>query len=351
MSTAELPHPGPGLPQPEGRPRERGRPNWLKLLILLILLVCLGWVVLLIFQFWLTGAPFGRLPGVPGDVAGLFKEPPRYVRSIAIGVQRPLGVAVAPDGEIVVTESGGERMIHVFDAGGEEIAVFSPNEASPAARSPVYVAVSPQEEIFVSDRDARAIYIFSMEGELVGEVPSPFPEGQWHPLGLTFDKDGNLYVTDVTTDKHRVVVFDPSWRVKLQFGTQGSEEGEFWFPNALAIDEDGRIFVSDSNNGRIQVFDSDGEFLYRIGRGLSRGDLSLPRGIAVDDDNHLFVADTSRQVVQVYDVSKKPKYLHTFGGSQADDSVFSYPNGLAITDDYRVYVTDRENHRVQVWSY
>jgi DNA-binding beta-propeller fold protein YncE len=351
MTTTDLPHPGPELPQPEGEPEERRRPSWIKLILLLILLVCLGWVVLLIFQYCRTGEPIGRLPGVPGDVAGLFKEPPRYVQSVAIGVQRPLGVAVAPDGKVVVTESGGERLIHVFDVNGEEIAAFAPHDAPAATRAPVYVAVSPQGEIFVSDRDARTIYICSTEGELIGEVPSPFPEGQWHPLGLAFDGDGNLYVTDVTTNKHRVVVFDSSWEVKLEFGTQGSENGEFWFPNALAIDDEGRIFVSDSNNGRIQVFDGSGEFLYRVGRGLSRGDLSMPRGIALDNNDHLFVADTSRQVVQVYNVSESPQYLHTFGGNQADDSLFRYPNGLAITDDYRVYVTDRENNRVQVWSY
>jgi len=308
-------------------------------------------VLLLASQYLRTGKPIQELPGVPPPVSRLFEGPPRYLRSID-GVQRPLGVAVSEDGKVYVTESAGERKIRVFDSAGQELSSFAPPGTTAPSRVPVYVAVSPGNEVYVSDRDARTIYIFSEDGEPLGEVASPLPEGEaWHPLGLAFDGTGNLYVTDVTPGSHRVLVLDTAGRLKLAFGTQGDGDGEFWFPNDVAIDGDGRIYVSDSNNGRVQVFDNSGAFLYKIGRGLARGDLSLPRGLAVDDDNHLFVVDTSRQVVLLYDISESPQLLYTFGGTRAEGSVFSFPNGLALGDDGRVYVTDRENDRIQIWRH
>ncbi len=349
MNATDWQQPGGGY-SPEGPPmRTSGWPNWIKLVIVLILMASLGWVLLLATQYFRTGQPIERLPGV-SQVADLFGGPPEYVHSI-YGVERPLGVAVGESGKVYVTESGGERKIHVYDSDGVELSSFAPPDTGATSRVPVYIAVSPQGEVYVSDRQARTIYIFSEDGTPLGEVPPPAAPEMWHPLGMDFDAAGNLYVTDVSSGNHRVLVLDPAGHLKLEFGSQGSAEGEFWFPNAVAVDDQGRIYVSDSNNGRVQVFDSSGQFLVQVGRGLGKGELSLPRGIAIDGDNHLFVVDTSRQAVQMYDISESIAYRETFGGDQGSDSVFSYPNGLALDGQGGLYVTDRENDRVQFWRY
>lgn len=348
MSTADFQQPGSS---PSGR--TSGVLGWMKLVIALVFLLALAWVALLATQYFRTGKPIGDLPGVPPPVANLFKTPARYVNSF-YGVQRPLGVAVASDGKVYVTESGGERKIRVFNRAGKEISSFAPPEAEAPSSIPIYVAVSPDGQIYVSDRDAGAIFIFTPDGSMQGTVPSPFGENEgWRPLGITFDGPGNLYVTDVTPGKHRLLVLDPEGRLTMQIGKEGNADGDFWFPNGVAVGEQGQIYVSDSNNGRVQAFDQAGNFLWTIGRGMAKGDLSLPRGIALDDDNHLFVVDTSRHLVQVYDISKKtPKFLTAFGGGQeAGNGGFLFPNGLALDRNGRIYVTDRENNRVQIWRY
>src|SRR3990172_3644885 len=86
-----------------------------------------AWVGCLLFvisQYFLTHQPIDRLPGVPARVGDLFARPPQYLRSIP-EVRRPLGVAVSGDGNIYVTESGGERMIRAYDSAGREIASFA----------------------------------------------------------------------------------------------------------------------------------------------------------------------------------------------------------------------------------
>ena len=339
-----------GWPEAAGRgpAAVSARRNWLKLAILLLLLAALGWVLTLIVQYCRTGAPFQELPGLLRVTREV-----RYFDSL-YGVSRPLGVAVSNAGDrIYVSESGGERRILVFNRFGEEIASLIPPGSVLAGRVPLYVAVSPENEIYVSDRFNRAIYIWAADGSFVGTFePQSVPAEDWHPVGLAFDRQGNLYVTDLTPGKHRVMVFDSSGALKLQFGKEGADPGDFWFPNGLAVDGEGRIYVADGNNGRLQVFDAEGRFLSNIGRGFGRGNLALPRGVAVDGDNRLYVADASMHIVNVYDVSgEAPEFLYAFGSYGLGDGQFRFPNGIAVDGSSRFYVTDRENGRVEIWSY
>ena len=353
MSSVDWQETGSGVPQGGGPPGSgtMGWPAWVKLVIFLIILIALGWVLLLIAQYCRTGDRISDLPGVPPPVAGLFSDAAEYRGELA-GVARPLGVALSDDGRIYVTESAGERMVRVFDRNGKQVGAFAPPDSEILARVPLYVAVNPEGDVYVSDRRARAIHIFSPDGDYLGVFePKSFPAENWQPLGLAFDDEGNLYVTEVTDTKHRVLVFDPSGELRLQFGSEGKEEGQFWFPNGIGVDDRGRIYVADGDNGRLQVFDDDGKLLYLIPRGYASGDLSMPRGVALDGDGHLLVADTSAHTVKVYDVSgDQPDFIRDIGTSGTGDGQFRFPNGVALADG-KIYVTDRENGRVQIWSY
>src|SRR5918999_741467 len=46
----------------------------------------------------------------------------------------------------------------------------------------------------------------------------------------------------------------------MAFGRSGTGEGEFNRPNGIAVDADGDIYVCDWLNGRVQVFDSQGNY-------------------------------------------------------------------------------------------
>jgi DNA-binding beta-propeller fold protein YncE len=329
--------------------------------ILLLILVALGWVLLITGQYCSTGKPISELPGVPGVVDDLFDSSSfRYVSSIE-GLQGPLGVAVGPDGRVYVTETGGERKIHIYDSlGQQELGSFSPLDSETVEWVPVYVAVDPAGDVYVSDRAGATIFIFSADGTPKGEVPLPEGTEEWHPLALTFDAAGNLYVADVTPEKHRILVLDPAGNLKLSFGTQGEQQGEFWYPNGIVVDDLGRIFVTDSNNGRMQAFDEDGKFLFLISRGMSKGDLAMPRGIAFDNKDRLLIVDTTRASIQAYRVSDSGEageegahvdFKGAFYGDPGRQISFQFPNGMAVDSHNRVYIADRGNNRVSIWEY
>ena len=329
--------------------------HW-KLVVAAILLAGLAMVGFVWYQYQSTKQPLQDLSALPWVPQALTSDAPRYALSIygEDSLDRPLGVAASSSSDhVYVSESGGERAVRVFDRDGQEMGALVPPNTTEITRVPLYLALAPDGRLFASDRPNHAVYIYSPTGEFVGAFqPQTVPAGDWSPMGLAFDDQGNLYVTDVSPDKHRVLVFDSAGALKLQFGSQGTAPGQFWFPNGIAVDRAGRIYVADGNNGRVQVFDPQGELLSVIPRGYGPGDLAMPRGLAIDGHDRLYVADTSTHVVKIYDISgDKPAFKADFGGYGNGDGQFRFPNGVAVDGANRVYVTDRDGGRLQIWSY
>lgn len=326
------------VPEPTAAEAEERRKRRRKIILVLLLAAAILLVLLLL---WIRGGGNG-LPGIgaPADL-------PRYSFSI-YGVVRPLGVAVSPSGDrVYVSESDGPRLVHVFDRDGKQLGTLEPPGASGPLHVPVYVAVDPLTgDVFVSDRGTRAVYVYDAEGAYKREFkPSRAGiGGGWQPLGLAFDAEGNLYVTDVSGSSHRVLSFGRSGKRLRMYGAAG----QFSFPNGIAVDRWGNLYVADSNQGRVVVFDKGGKLVTTVYAGSRAERLGLPRGLAIDSSDHLYVVDTIDQSVQVFGLQDEgaapPKNIGYFS------EAFAYPNGIAAEGRNRYYVTDRENNRVQVWN-
>ena len=74
------------------------------------------------------------------------------------------------------------------------------------------------------------------------------------------DSEGNYFIGEYG-DYDRVQKFTHEGDFLLQWGTHGSEPGQFRRPQNMAIDEQDRIWIVDACNHRIQVFDTAGELL------------------------------------------------------------------------------------------
>lgn len=325
-----------------------------RLLLATGLLLALGWVLFVAWQYVQTRKPISDVPGVP-DVAFLrARQQPSFVQSFygdpSLPLMAPGGLAVSPTGDrLYATVTGGLRTTVVFDRQGRPIGQLVPPDTAPGGRYPLYVAVDPAGNIYISDRLRAVIDMYSPDGQYLGTY-QPQGDRPVAPMALAFDKDGNFYVTDVPQDYHRLLVYDQAGALRLSVGQEGTGPREFSFPNGVAVGPKGTIYVADSNNGRVQILDENGELLDAIGRG-ARGTLGNPRGLAVDSLQRLFIVDIVAQAVEVWDVSSEPKRLHAIGGAGAGDGQFSAPSAIALDSTGRVYVADRGNNRVNAWSY
>jgi len=383
--------------------KEEKRRRWLLLLLLLLLMLLLC-VSGLFCRYVQRPVPLPDIVPLPVEV----NYPPHYLFSI-YEVDKPVGVTLSPEEDrIYVTETGGERMVKMFDRDGNLLDSFAPPRTSPGERSPVYLATDRTGRVYVTDRLQHAVFVYDRDGSYLdtilgpdltlseyvskhaGEVrplsdvftynqfepdvyyrklgefeqtlPAPDPPA-WSPLGIRFDGTGTMLLTDVASEGFNVireipaeVILAASWQVfnppQSMFGAYGQGDGQFLFPNSAVADSHGRVYVSDGNNGRISLWDGQGGFLFHFGQGSGDGALSLPRGAATDARDRLYVVDAVGQDVKVYDVSEsKPSFLFTFGDVGLGDGQFNYPNDVALDSYGRVYVADRENNRIQVWSY
>ncbi len=330
------------LIQEEEEERKRRR----LIFLLFLVLVLLGLLTILTFWYLLYRRPISDLLPPTGQ-----NSPPHYLFSV-YGASKPMGVAVTSSGDrIYVTESTGDKVVRIFDAGGQALGTLKPPSDN-LPHTPVYVALDPRDgDVYVSDRATGAIYVYDSAGRsLRSFTPKQAIEG-WQPLGMALSPDGLWWVTDLSSPYHRIEVFGQDGTLKRMIGTRD----EYDYPNTIAFDKAGNAYVSDANHGRLVVLDGTGKQLATVGRGASPGNLGLPRGVATDDTGRLYVVDATGQFVHLYRVGSltdwRPTFVDQFGSQGIGDGQFEYPNGIATDGRDRVYVTDRENNRVQVWGY
>jgi len=169
--------------------------------------------------------------------------------------------------------------------------------------------------------------------EITGD-PNPLNK----PVGVTVDQDGNIYVMD--TENSRVQKFDSNGQFVLMWGSQGSEEGQFqnaspqgWLGH-IAVDTQGDIYVIDVNNFRIQKFDGSGSFQIQWGaEGTGDGEFRfIPFDITVDMQDNIYVCESaSAHRVQKFDANGK--FLLAWGKTGDTDGEFSTGDTCTVASD------------------
>ena len=67
------------------------------------------------------------------------------------------------------------------------------------------------------------------------------------------------------TTVYGVSVFNSDGLLLKEWGSPGSDDGQFDGANDIAVDESGNVYVVDIGNLRVQKFNSNGDFLTKWG--------------------------------------------------------------------------------------
>jgi DNA-binding beta-propeller fold protein YncE len=206
---------------------------------------------------------------------------------------QPEGVDVDPsNGSVYVADAGNDRVMKHRLRGGFRGRLGHHGSYPGQLVQPWDVAVGPRE-VYVIDQGNYQIDRFSKSGRFLGSF-GRFGRGRGEfvtPYSIDVNAAGNLlYVADHI--KRQVMVFTPAGVLVTAFGTPGTGGGRFLRPAGVAVGPDGTVFVADRCNRAVLHFTAEGRYLESIGRGT----LDTPTFVAVDRTGDLFVSDHHRVV-------------------------------------------------------
>jgi tripartite motif-containing protein 2/3/tripartite motif-containing protein 71 len=169
------------------------------------------------------------------------------------------------------------------------------------------------------------------------------------PQGIAFSQQNEKIVAEY--GEHRITIISPSLDIDERFGSGGKENGQFNHPCGIAVDDDGNILVADQKNGRIQKFNSRGEYITKVNGNHNTHSLELGQPVGIGIHPHtkmIYVTDIKYHRVQILDPDLN--YSSSFGSKGEGNGLFDQPKDVAFDSAGNVYVADNENHRIQVFS-
>lgn len=261
----------------------------------------------------LTWGPDGRLYVCDHKVGSIFiyeaadtvdPNEPAIITAVAEikDINKPLGIAIGPDGNIYVGSDGNDN-IEVYDSNGELLYTF---------------------------------------GDDVIQMPN----------SIALDAAGNVYVVDSLSNT--VIVFDPNGnRLRL------ISDGKLHFPTTITIADvdDGlgnittELYIADQKNFMIKVFDLEGNYLRSIGRKLifggADGKFIRLQSIAMDNLGRLHVADCYLNNIQIFNPVTRA-HIVSYGEEGFDTGQLRVPLDIAFDSNGRLAVANYGNKRVEI---
>ena len=303
----------------------------------------------------LASAPAGsldvRTPRCVAQWGGKGAEPGQF--------DSPIGVAISRRDEIYVTDYHNGR-VQQFDTTGKLVRTF-PTEPEPGG-----IAIDRAGRVYVGHfgyKSGRAcVVVFTPDGKRLHDWgKTGTGDGEFDSTGgIAIAADGSLYIADQTN--RRVQKFAPDGRFLLKWGRYGSAPGQFdgvenpksrtGGPQFVAIDKQGYVRTTEARIGRIQRFTPDGRFDLCWGSnrtdpgGFGGRPKNLPGPIALcfDRGGNLWISSTNNRVQQF---TPRGEYLRGIAETGEAPGQFHTPHGVAFDSRGRLYVVDSGNQRVQ----
>ena len=115
----------------------------------------------------------------------------------------------------------------------------------------------------------------------------------------------------------------------LEWGSNGTGEGQFGGSHGIEVDADGNVYVADTGNW-------DGQF-------------NFPRGLSTDTFGNVYVCDRNDHPMQKF--TGTGTFLASWGSFGNGEGQFNLPYGIRAGADGIVYVSDSSNFRVQKFQF
>jgi streptogramin lyase len=195
--------------------------------------------------------------------------------------------------------------------------------------------------------------------------PLPAEDGRFRqPTDVTWDPAGNIFISDGYINS-RVAKIDKNGNWLKSWGTRGSQPGELNTPHSIAADAKGNIYVADRGNGRIQVFDGEGNVLRQIvinvpydhaakpaigakpENAVGTMAAGAPWAICITPGPTQYIYSADAYPGRIYKLTLEGKVVGVLGTSGKQLKQFGWVHEIACPSENTLYVAELLNWRVQ----
>ncbi len=310
----------------------------------------------------------------------------------AATLYQPQGVAIDSGGNLLIADSGNDRVRRVSEAGiitavaGNGLGSYSGDGSAALTaklNTPIGLAVDSAGNVYIGDAGNARLRKARPSGEIItvaggngaggaGDFSGATSAQVRDIRGVAVDAAGNLYLAD--TGNHRIRKITPSDGVIARIaGTAASGAGAdgpdalqsaLRSPYGVVVDKSGSVYFSDTGNHRIRKLSPSGAIETIAGTGTAGfagdGDLAIrarlnnPSGLALDSEGNLYVADTGNHRIRHITPTGVIRTIAGTGvsgfagdGASAMSAQLAAPVALALDSKGSIYVADRDNDRIR----
>ena len=198
--------------------------------------------------------------GTPGQKAdtGIVGMDFRTITRPGAPFNMPTNLAIAPSGDLYITDGYGNARVHKFSAKGELLFSWGSAGSGPGQFNvPHGIAIDRSGRVYVADRENSRIQVISAAGEYLS---------QWtdtgRPMQICFDASERAFVCDVGFGAGMfpflpppppplcgayVSIFDLEGKLLSRWGgsTDPCAAGDFYAPHGICVDSQGAIYVGE----------------------------------------------------------------------------------------------------------
>lgn len=217
----------------------------------------------------------------------------------------PAGIAIGRNGDVYIADRA-HNVVRKVDAASGMVTTL----AGSVWREPSDVAVAPDGRVIVADTGAGRVCTIGAGGEvamLAGSLELP--------VSVACDASGNVYVCERSA--HRVRRITPDGAIGPFAGTgapgnsgdsRSAEGATLREPTCVTVDGAGNVLIADTGNHAIRFVERASGNIYTVaggrrgfrgdGRDASAAALDTPSGCAVDADGYIYIADTNNNRIR-----------------------------------------------------
>jgi DNA-binding beta-propeller fold protein YncE len=289
-------------------------------------------------------------PEIPYDAVNPLTLPPD------LNLGEAAGVALNSKGHIFVYHRGGHTQLLEFDANGKFIREIGKDLYGFAFAH--VVRIDKDDNIWCVDEGSNMVIEFNPEGHvimLIGRKPEsvegapaapraeppPARDNLFNrPTDVAWDAAGNSYISDGYANS-RVAKVDKDGAWVKSWGKRGTAPGEFHTVHSIAVDASGKVYVGDRENRRIQIFDSNGEFLKQW------TNVGAPWAVCITPGPKQVLYTSDSVPGRIYKLDLDGNILGVFGKAGKRPGQFGWVHEIACPSENTLYVGEILNWRVQ----